>query len=64
MSKLGYQILIIGILLFWFLCLIPVKILQDDYTMLRNKSRIQVETIERHSIRIDELEKQLEQQPK
>lgn len=64
MSKRGYQIVIIGILMFWCLCLIPIKNLQDGYTRLYDKSKIQAETIERYSTRIDELEKQLEQQPK
>lgn len=64
MSKRGYQVVIIGILAFWCLCLKPVKNLQDEYTRLYDKSKIQAETIARYSIRIDELEKQLEQQPK
>lgn len=64
MSKRGYQIVIIGILAFWCLCLIPVHNLQEEYKSLHDKSKIQAETIERYSARIDELEKQLEQQPK
>lgn len=64
MSKRGYQILIICILVFWCLCLIPVHNLQEEYTRLHDRSRIQAETIERYSTKIDELEKKLEQQPK